>query len=52
MDIKKFIDNWKAGNMPASTKSNTTFSEGYRAYLELKRKMWENTEYNPLKDRV
>ena len=52
MKITEFIESWKAGKMPASTKSNTTFSEGYRAYLELKRKMWKNTEYNPLKDRV
>lgn len=49
MKIKEFIVNWKASKMPTSTKSNITLSEGYRAYWELKRKMWENTEFKPLK---
>ena len=39
----------KADKMPASTKSNITLSEGYRAYWEIKQKMWKNTVYNPLK---
>lgn len=49
MKIKEFIGNWKAGKMPVSTKSNITLSEGYRAYWELKKEMWENTEFKPLK---
>lgn len=49
MKIKEFIVNWKAGKMPVSTKNNITLSEGYRAYWELKRKMWETTEFKPLK---
>ena len=50
MKIKNFIENWKAGKMSASTKSgNTTLSEGYRAYWELKKEMWKNTEFKPLK---
>lgn len=51
MKIKNFIENWKAGKMPTSTKSNNnlTLSEGYRAYWEFKRKMWKNTVFNPLK---
>lgn len=52
MKIKNFIENWKAGKMPTSTKSNkSTLSEGYRAYWELKRKMWETTEFKPLNDK-
>ena len=49
MKIKDFIKDWKAGKMPVSTKNNITLSEGYRAYWELKRKMWETTEFKPLK---
>lgn len=49
MKIKEFIGNWKAGKMPVSTKSNITLSEGYRAYWELKKEMWKNTEFKPLK---
>ena len=49
MKIKDFIKNWKAGKMPVSTKSNITLSEGYRAYWELKKEMWKNTVFNPLK---
>ena len=49
MKIKEFIMNWKAGKMPTSTKSNITLSEGYRAYWELKKEMWKNTVFNPLK---
>ena len=48
MKIKDFIQNWKNGKMPTSTKSNITLSEGYRAYWELKKKMWKTTEFNPL----
>lgn len=48
MKIKEFIESWKAGKMPVSTKSNITLSEGYRAYWELKKKMWETTEFKPL----
>ena len=52
MKIKEFIVNWIAGKMSASTKSNkSTLSEGYRAYWELKRKMWETTELKPLNDK-
>ena len=52
MKIKEFIVNWKAGKMPASTKHQfSTLSEGYRAYWELKRKMWETTEFKPLNDK-
>lgn len=49
MKIKEFIESWKAGKMPASTKSNITLSEGYRAYWEMKQEMWKNTVFNPLK---
>lgn len=49
MKIKDFIKDWKAGKMPVSTKNNITLSEGYRAYWELKRKMWETTEFKLLK---
>ena len=50
MKITEFIENWKAGKMPASTKNQpTTLSEGYRAYWELKKEMWKNTEFKPLK---
>lgn len=49
MKIKEFIKDWKAGKMPVSTKNNTTLSEGYRAYWELKKAMWKNTVFNPLK---
>lgn len=49
MKIKDFIKDWKAGKLPVSTKNNITLSEGYRAYWELKRKMWETTEFKPLK---
>lgn len=49
MKIKDFIKDWKAGKMPASTKNNITLSEGYRAYWELKKEMWKNTEFKPLK---
>ena len=52
MKIKEFIENWKAGKMPVSTKNQpSTLSEGYRAYWELKRKMWETTEFKPLNDK-
>lgn len=50
MKIKNFIENWKAGKMPASTKNQpSTLSEGYRAYWEIKQNMWKNTVFNPLK---
>lgn len=49
MKIKEFIENWKAGKMSVSTKNNTTLSEGYRAYWEMKQEMWRNTVFNPLK---
>lgn len=50
MKIKNFIENWKAGKMPASTRHQfSTLSEGYRAYWELKKEMWKNTVFNPLK---
>jgi hypothetical protein len=49
MKITEFIESWKAGKMPISTNNNITLSEGYRAYWELKRKMWETTEFKPLK---
>lgn len=51
MKIKEFIVNWKAGKMPTSTKSNITLSEGYRAYWEMKKRMWETTEFKPLNDK-
>jgi len=52
MKIKNFIENWKAGKMSASTRHQfSTLSEGYRAYWELKRKMWETTEFKPLKNK-
>lgn len=49
MKITEFIKDWKAGKMPVSTKNNITLSEGYRAYWELKRQMWKNTVFKPLK---
>ena len=50
MKITEFIENWKAGKMPASTKNPpTTLSEGYRAYWELKKEMWKRIKFNPLK---
>ena len=49
MKITEFIKDWKAGKIPVSTKSNITLSEGYRAYWELKKTMWKNTVFNPLK---
>ena len=50
MKIKEFIGNWKAGKMPVSTRHQfSTLSEGYRAYWELKKEMWKNTVFNPLK---
>ena len=50
MKIKNFIENWKAGKMPTSTRHQfSTLSEGYRAYWELKKEMWKNTVFNPLK---
>lgn len=53
MKIKGFIKDWKAGKLPVSTKSNNnlTLSEGYRAYWEMKKRMWENTEFKPLNDK-
>jgi hypothetical protein len=52
MKIKEFIENWIADKMPASTRHQfSTLSEGYRAYWELKRKMWETTEFKPLNDK-
>lgn len=50
MKIKEFIGNWKAGKMPTSTRHQySTLSEGYRAYWEMKKRMWETTVFNPLK---
>ena len=51
MKIREFIQNWKAGKMSANTKSNNnlTLSEGCRAYWEMKKRMWETTEFKPLK---
>jgi hypothetical protein len=50
MKITEFIKDWKAGKMPVSTKNQpSTLSEGYRAYWELKKEMWKNTVFNPLK---
>ena len=49
MKITEFVESWKAGRTSVSTKSNITLSEGYRAYWELKKKMWKNTVFNPLK---
>ena len=49
MKIKNFIENWKAGKMATSAKSNITLSEGYRAYWEMKQEMWRRTKFNPLK---
>ena len=52
MKIKNFIENWKAGKMSASTRHQfSTLSEGYRAYWEMKKKMWETTEFKPLNDK-
>lgn len=49
MKIIEFIKDWKACKTPVGTKSNITLSEGYRAYWELKKEMWKNTVFNPLK---
>jgi hypothetical protein len=49
MKIKDFINDWKAGKLPVSTKNNITLSEGYRAYWEMKQEMWRRTKFNPLK---
>ena len=49
MNIKKALEYWSQRTGAPTKKQPTTLSEGYRAYWELKKAMWKNTAFNPLK---
>lgn len=49
MNIKKALEYWSQRIGTPTKNQSLTLSEGYRAYWELKRQMWKNTVFSPLK---
>lgn len=49
MNIKKALEYWPQRTGTPIKNQSLTLSEGYRAYWELKKAMWKNTVFNPLK---
>lgn len=49
MKIKEALKYWSQRIDTPIKNQPSTLSEGYRAYWELKKEMWKNTEFKPLK---
>ena len=49
MNIKEALEYWSLRTSTPFKNQSLTLSEGYRAYWELKKEMWKNTVFNPLK---